>query len=59
MTRIVYLIAFVAITAVTWCSSVTNAADWPAYRGNSGRTATTSEQLSFPLTPMWKYVPAN
>jgi outer membrane protein assembly factor BamB len=33
------------------------AADWPAYRGNSARTATTSEKLTFPLREVWKYIP--
>jgi outer membrane protein assembly factor BamB len=33
------------------------AADWPAYRGNSARTAKTSEKLTYPLKEVWKYVP--
>ena len=34
------------------------AADWPAYRMNGARTATTTETLDFPLYPAWTYVPA-
>ena len=37
--------------------NLASAADWPAYRGNSGRTATTSETLAYPLTEVWKHVP--
>ncbi len=34
------------------------AADWPAYRGSSSRTAKTSEKTKFPLSLAWKYVPS-
>ncbi len=37
---------------------VAGAADWPAYRANNARTATTSERVEFPLKLEWKYVPA-
>ena len=34
------------------------AADWPAYRADNARSATTSEKLQFPLSLAWKYVPS-
>lgn len=40
------------------CERVADAADWPAYRANNARTATTSEKLTFPLSLAWKHVPA-
>lgn len=29
------------------------AGDWPCYRGDDARSATTSEELAFPLSPAW------
>ena len=34
------------------------AADWPAYRADAARSGATSEQLEFPLAPVWVYQPA-
>ncbi len=31
------------------------AADWPTYRGNNGRTAASSEDIGVPLRAAWKY----
>lgn len=41
----------------TFVGNVVCAADWPAYRGNSARTAVTSERLTYPLKEVWQYVP--
>jgi outer membrane protein assembly factor BamB len=35
--------------------SLANAADWPTFRGDNGRTASTSEVIQLPLNPAWKY----
>ena len=51
----VVLAAQVILTVIALSAE---AADWPAYRMNNARTATTSESLVFPLSPVWKYVPA-
>jgi outer membrane protein assembly factor BamB len=45
------------VAFVTLLPNSLGAADWPAYRGNSARTATTSEKLTYPLKEVWKYVP--
>ena len=50
---------FSATALVALSSHTALAADWPAYRMNSARTATTPETLAFPLAPVWKYVPAH
>ena len=42
----------VGVAPSGWC------ADWPAYRGNAARSGATSEQLEFPLAPVWVYQPA-
>jgi len=39
------------------CLSTTEAAGWPAYRHDSQRTATTAEQLKFPLRSHWAFQP--
>ncbi len=46
-----------ACASLMLLGQVSHAADWPAYRGNSARTATTSEKLKYPLKLVWKYVP--
>ncbi len=33
----------------------TEAADWPTYRGDNGRTASSSEEIGVPLKAAWKY----
>jgi len=37
---------------------VSSADDWPAFRGNSRRTAITGETLAFPLHATWVHTPA-
>ena len=46
------------VAFITLLGSLTRAADWPAYRADNARSATTSEKLQFPLSLAWKYVPA-
>jgi len=46
------------LTCLTLLGHIASAADWPAYRANNARTATTSEKLALPLSLAWKYVPA-
>jgi outer membrane protein assembly factor BamB len=46
------------IACLMLAERLARAADWPAYRGSSARTAKTSEKLKFPLSLAWKYVPA-
>ena len=55
--RVLWLLAVLAISIIA-SSHAAVAADWPAYRANNARTATTAEKLRFPLTLAWKYVPA-
>jgi hypothetical protein len=50
-----YVPSVVALLALL--GNLARAVDWPAYRGNSARTATTSEKLTYPLKEIWKYVP--
>ena len=45
-----FLVAL-AVPVSTW------AADWPCYRADGARSATTSEELTFPLGLRWVYTP--
>ena len=47
-----------AVAVATLTANLASAADWPAYRAGSTRTAKTSERLRFPLSLAWRYVPA-
>jgi outer membrane protein assembly factor BamB len=44
---------FIALLPVGY--EFTEAADWPTYRGDNGRTASSSEQIAVPLKAAWKY----
>jgi hypothetical protein len=50
------LLLFLALVALGRASS-SRAADWPCYRANPERTATTEETLTFPLGAAWVYEP--
>lgn len=43
------------IVLVTLGQSLTQAADWPTYRGDNARAAGSSETMSFPLKAIWAY----
>jgi len=49
-------IIVIALTVLWACG--TNADDWPVYRKDSCRSATTAEKLKFPLKKVWVYEPA-
>ncbi len=49
----VVIIALFACIAFEY--ELLHAADWPTFRGNIARTASSSEQISVPLNVAWKY----
>ncbi len=52
------LIAMATLLVAASGIETVTAADWPAYRMDNARTATTPESLEFPLSPAWTHVPA-
>ena len=46
------------IFAALLIAASVHGADWPTYRGNHARTAATAENLKFPLSENWEYVPS-
>jgi outer membrane protein assembly factor BamB len=49
----VLILAAIAITISSACSTIAHAADWPTWRADAGRSASTNEQLPSELHLQW------
>jgi len=55
--RLCLTVGFMFGVALLALACAANAEDWPAYRHDNARSATTSEVLVPPLSPQWVYTP--
>lgn len=53
--RMIRFVTFLLLAILFAADSLTQAADWPTYRGDIARSGGTSEELKFPLNSGWKY----
>jgi outer membrane protein assembly factor BamB len=53
--RVTYSVIIVLLTLLPGTCGSLSAADWPTFRGNNERTASTDESVQFPLSAAWKY----